>query len=204
MKRIGVRVLMAPPRRAGDAAKDLEIRRLTELRELGVLVPSILGQGPGILVLSDIGSSLSRELKQKQSPEDRDALIHTAAKALAGLHRRGGYLGQALPRNMSIKNDRVGFFDFEEDPLEMMGLPDALARDWIFFVYGVARYYTDRVDALVHILKQYHEGIDDEARRLIVVTTKQLSFVDSGWVRAIAGGAAVAVAVRALRGTFDA
>lgn len=48
----------------------------------------------------------------------------------------------------------VGFIDFEEDPLEVMSLPQAQARDWLMFAFGMAKYYDGRADVLADMLSR--------------------------------------------------
>jgi hypothetical protein len=82
----------------------------------------------------------------------RDRLVKAAMATLADAHARGAYLGQPLPRNMTWDGENVGFLDFEEDPLEVMDLPTAQARDWLMFGYGVAKYYDHRGEVLQDLL----------------------------------------------------
>lgn len=147
--------LRPPPRYTREQAKQVEIRRLQELRALGVRVPATLGEGEHSLMLSDIGPTLSSQLRKlKNDPAALDALTGRALQAIADAHRRGGYFGQPLPRNMTLSDDGIGFLDFEEDPLEVMTLAQAQARDWLMFAYGVARYYDGRREALAALLRQ--------------------------------------------------
>lgn len=71
-----------------------------------------------------------------------------AMQSIAQAHARGAYFGQPLPRNLTWDGEKVGFIDFEEDPLEVMDLSEAQARDWLMFGYGVAKYYADRPEHL--------------------------------------------------------
>ncbi|MBN8482594.1 MAG: serine/threonine protein phosphatase [Xanthomonadales bacterium] len=140
---LGVEALRPPPHHGGDIAKSIEKRRLDELRMLDVRVPEVLGEGRAMLVLSEIGSSLSSALKRAADAASAERLLELARAALVDVHRRGGYIGQPLPRNMTVSGDDIGFLDFEEDPREVMSLHDAQVRDWIVFAHGVAGYRRD-------------------------------------------------------------
>jgi tRNA A-37 threonylcarbamoyl transferase component Bud32 len=150
-RRFQLDALRPPPHRGGDAARDIEARRLAELQSQDVNVPQVIGQGRAALVLSDNGRSLASCLRETDDA-GRDALVALAMATIADAHRNGAYFGQPLPRNMTYDGTSIGFIDFEEDPLEVMDLAQAQARDWLMFGYGVAKYYGDRLDVLQRIM----------------------------------------------------
>lgn len=165
-RRLGLRLLgvvaralrvpaLRPPRHhAGADALTVERRRLRELAALGVRVPPVLDEPAGDrLCLGDLGRSLAWWLRRARGDEARtDRLARLAAGAIGEVHARGGYLGQPVPRNIVFDGRRIGFIDFEEDPLEVMSLPAAQSRDWLLFVFGVAPYFPDRREALAAAL----------------------------------------------------
>ncbi|MET0289839.1 MAG: serine/threonine protein phosphatase [Pseudoxanthomonas sp.] len=152
VNRLGIGPLRPPPHRGGDAARAIEARRLRELAAQHVNVPQVLGQGKRSLMLSDNGRSLNACLREASSDAARDALMRLAVQAIAEAHARGAYFGQPVPRNMTFDGTQIGFIDFEEDPLEVMTLAQAQARDWLMFGYGVARYYESRPDVLQKLM----------------------------------------------------
>ena len=152
-RRLGLEALHPPPHRGGDAACVIESRRLAELRSQDVNVPQVIGQGRASLLLSDTGRSLATCLREADEAA-RDALVAQALAAIAEAHRHGAYFGQPVPRNMTYDGREIGFIDFEEDPLEVMGLEQAQARDWLMSGYGIAKYYSDRLDVLQRLLMQ--------------------------------------------------
>lgn len=174
VRALGVDVLRPPPHQGGDVAKRIEKRRLDELRGLEVRVPEVLGEGRTMLVLSELGSSLSSALKRAVDVATADRLLEQARAALADVHRRGGYIGQPLPRNMTVSDDGIGFLDFEEDPREVMSLEEAQVRDWLVFAHGVAGYRRDGgavpADLLARGLAEVEPaiaaGVRDAATRL--------------------------------------
>lgn len=180
--RLEIRVLLSPTHYAGEAGQRMERRRLQQLAELGAPVPRILGEGQGVLLLSDMGRTLSSQLKRAHQQDDQDLMISDVAASLAQVHRTGGYLGQAVPRNITVTGKRVGFIDFEEDPGEVMTLQEAQARDWILFVHGVARYYVGRSDVLVLILRKQNHRLDADMRKLVTHAAKRLRFLRTGWL----------------------
>lgn len=155
--RFNLDALRPPPHRGGDGARAVEARRLGELAAQGVNVPQVLGTGHAALVLEDNGSSFNTCLREADAA-GRDRLVSAAMQAMARAHASGAYLGQPLPRNLTWDGVQVGFIDFEEDPLEVMELAQAQARDWLMFGYGVARYYEDRPRRLQQLMAEAMDG----------------------------------------------
>lgn len=156
-RRLRLGALRPPPHHGGGAARDVESRRLAELHSQDVNVPQVIGRGRASLVLSDTGRSLASCLREADEA-GCDALVARAIAAIATAHRQGAYFGQPVPRNMTWDGRSIGFIDFEEDPLEVMDLVQAQARDWLLFGYGVAKYYDRRPEVLQRMLAQALEG----------------------------------------------
>lgn len=169
-RRFQLDALRPPPHRGGAQAREIEARRLDELKAQGINVPDVIGQGRAALVLEHTGASFNTCLREADAA-GRDRLVAAAIEAIAQAHRRGAYFGQPLPRNMTWDGQRVGFIDFEEDPLEVMDLDQAQARDWLMFGYGVARYYEERPQALKAMLA----GAMEEADRPVVEHAHQVT-----------------------------
>ncbi|MFT3762783.1 MAG: serine/threonine protein phosphatase [Pseudoxanthomonas sp.] len=157
--------LKPPPHHSGARAKQTEMRRLGELRAQGVHVPEVLGDGKATLILSDNGPSLGACMGEAANdPVRLDMLTASAADAIRRGHRDGAYFGQPVPRNMTFDGERIGFIDFEEDPLEVMTLEQAQARDWLLFAHGASKRYADRPQALAGLL---HEQLSGEAEEVV-------------------------------------
>lgn len=156
--RMGMGPLRPPPHRVGAGALDTEARRLAELAAQSVHVPQVIGRGRDSLVLSDNGRSLAGWLRDARDDAQCDHLVGLALRAIADAHATGAYFGQPLPRNMTFDGQRIGFIDFEEDPLEVMDLAQAQARDWLMFGYGVSRYYEKRPEALQALMREVMSG----------------------------------------------
>src|SRR5690606_41218191 len=89
-----------------------------------------------------------------EGPRARGARRAPPAAASTDVHRRGGYLSQPWPRNLTVHEGGIGFLDFEEDPGEVMSLAHAQARDWLLFAYGTMRFYRDRPETLAGVLRR--------------------------------------------------
>lgn len=201
-KELDAEPLCSPPRHAGEEAKQLELRRIRELRAVGAHVPEVLGEGRRTLLLSDIGPSLSSSLKRAGNASRVDRLVGDAAAEIASVHARNAYLGQAFARNITVGDGRIGFLDFEEDPLEVMPLRDAQARDWLLFTAGVSRHYDGRSEALAGIL----DGVLPQAANDVVMEVRRLAdrlgFLDRCTRYLGIRARAVGVAVLSLRKSF--
>lgn len=162
-RRFQLDALRPPPHRGGDAARAIEARRIGELQAQGVNVPTVLGSGQATLVLGDNGRSFNTCLREADDA-GRDRLVAAAMQAIAAAHARGAYFGQPLPRNLTWDGQRIGFIDFEEDPLEVMDLASAQARDWLMFGYGVARYYMERPQALQAMMAAAMDDVQQPVR----------------------------------------
>ncbi len=142
-RRLGANALLAPIPLTPIDACATELAMITRLKGLGVLVPEVLEAGETHLVLSDVGVLFSAEFSKRKSLEQRSELLQQGFEALNDLHRRGGYLSQAFARNLTVLDGRIGFIDLEEDPLKVMSLHAAQARDIIFYVHSTARFMSD-------------------------------------------------------------
>ncbi len=163
--RLDVAALRPPPHYAGECAKQTELRRLGELRAQGVRVPEVLGDGKATLILGDLGTSLAACMRDAANdPARLDALTAAAADAIRDAHHAGAYFGQPVPRNITFDGKRIGFIDVEEDPLEVMTLAQAQARDWLYFAYGASKRYEGRAQALTAVL---HEHLGDESEAVV-------------------------------------
>ena len=163
-RRLDIDALRPPPHPGGGAAKRIEARRIRELAALGVRVPRVLGEGESTLLLSDIGATLAARLREAADAQTVDALTTRVIDAIADAHARGAYFGQLVPRNITLDDDgRVGFIDFEEDPLDVMSLPQAQARAWLLFAFGMAKYYDGRTDVLAGLLSAALQRAPDVA-----------------------------------------
>lgn len=176
--RLDVRSLRSPPHPSGDQARRLEQRRIVELHQQGVQVPDIVGEGKRLLLLSDMGPTLSSCLKQAGSRAEIDALVHRSVAAIVDTHRRGAYLGQAVARNIIMTGNGVGFIDFEEDPLEVMSLSEAQARDWLLFSSSVARYYEGRVETLAAMFGRALPEVGNDVALAVDQTARRLGFLE--------------------------
>lgn len=174
---LGLGALRPPPRHEGEGAARVEARRLQALGDAAVPVPDVLGQADGELLLSDMGDTLASRLRGA-TPAQAEALFADAAEAIACVHAAGQYLGQPLPRNITIdRSGRVGFLDFEEDPGEVMDLVRAQARDWLVFCSGVAKHVPFDEARMAELIGHALSSIAPEVRAELSRSARRLGFL---------------------------
>jgi len=126
-------LLRPVPAPGGAAAQATEVARLRSLAASGVQVPELMHQGADYIVLRRIeGQPL-----QDQFTGEVGVALRAFTQGLDGLidlHRRGQYLSQGFARNMLAAPDGLWYIDFEDDPLQVMDLPDAQARDLLSYL----------------------------------------------------------------------
>lgn len=176
---LGVPALRPPPRHAGDHARAVEQRRIEQLANANVVVPSVLQSAEATLVLSDLGATLAGHLRAADAA-GAERLFADAAEAIACVHASGQYLGQPVPRNITIDPlGRIGFLDFEEDPGEVLALPQAQARDWLVFASGAAKYLPFDDRRMGEIIAGAMAGVPAEAREEVGRSVRRLGFLQS-------------------------
>jgi tRNA A-37 threonylcarbamoyl transferase component Bud32 len=189
----GLPLLRAAPAHGGARAQAIEVARLQRLAAAGVAVPRLLHVDDEFFVQSWLGDArLDRLLKRDQALDWWQRGLHT----LADLHVRDQYLSQAFARNFIAVGETLAMIDFEDDPLEVMTLEQAQARDWLAYLHASALAFRSRLpaplaacaallrEALAHERPAVRALVADAARRLRWV--HRLPAGDgSGWRRHI-------------------
>jgi tRNA A-37 threonylcarbamoyl transferase component Bud32 len=150
------------PTCVGSAAQlaATEKRFIQRLQSRSVRAPQIVSESENSLTLGDLGPTLSALCKNESDPARRLHYIKNALQAISEVHQKDLCLNQSFARNICIENGEVGFIDFECDPLEVMSLSVAQARDIIYFVYSTARFVEDDADVYQSFLEKI---INDES-----------------------------------------
>ena len=138
---LGLPFLRAVPLAGGAQAQHTEVARLRALRRAGARVPEVLHVGSDHFVMQWLGRAHLGDVLQSGHP-GAAALWREAGDELVRLHRAGQYLSQGFARNMIVTDEAgdtprlAGLIDFEDDPLQVMGLADAQVRDWPAFLHS--------------------------------------------------------------------
>lgn len=133
-------ILRATVSEGGSIALKLEAERLNEFEQKGIHVPHVLAISEDILVLNDIGPQLYEYLRKTADLDKRRAVLVEAAIALSRLHRSGMVHGRPYLRDMTWDGTKIGFLDFEENPLTVMSKAAGQARDIWIFLSAVSRF----------------------------------------------------------------
>jgi hypothetical protein len=139
----------------GPAALHAEADRLRRAKALGIPVPDVLHDGEDALLLSDCGESLAARLRREGDPARREAFLVDGIRALSALHARGLCHGRPFVRDMAVRDGVVHLLDFEEDPLRLMPLAKAQARDVWLYLQSASRFTGGDGDALVRIFRAW-------------------------------------------------
>lgn len=135
---VGVPFLRAVPVHGGARAQAVEVARLRALHAAGAPVPEVLHVAPDHFVMRWLGASHLADLLSRRHPAAFELWLG-GAQALVRVHAAGQYLSQCFGRNVIVDAQAepprfVGMIDFEDDPLEVMSLPEAQVRDWLIYL----------------------------------------------------------------------
>lgn len=130
-------LLKPVPAPGGPEAQATEVRRLQALNEAGVAVPEVLHHGDRFIVLRRIHGEALQD-RFTGSPRVALQAFVMGLDGLLDLHHRHQYLSQAFARNILVQGHQSGhrlwYIDFEDDPAQVMDLPDAQARDLLAYL----------------------------------------------------------------------
>ncbi len=170
----GVTLLRAVPAHGGARAQEIEIERLRSLRAAGVRVPEVLHVEADFFVLSElVGPSLVR-LVERGGPAGFEAWRRGLA-TLTDTHARGGYLSHAFARNFIATDAGLAMIDFEDDPLAVMTLAEAQARDWLAYLHSTAWMLDTAPGVARDTAAAVLETESTEVRRLVQAASRRLA-----------------------------
>ncbi|WP_431274937.1 hypothetical protein ACQ858_00395 [Variovorax ureilyticus] len=186
-------VLSPVPNPGGEAAIEIEARRLRQLGDAGLRVPAVLAQQTDGMLISDLGESgrsavvLQERLDQAAAagPAALLAVWRDGLDAIALVHSRDAYLSQAFDRNLvQCPDGTIGYIDFEDDPGETLPLPECQTRDWLSYLHSTAML----VDAASpHAAAQHWHAVladaSDEVRDRLTVAARRMR-----WLRHLPSG----------------
>jgi tRNA A-37 threonylcarbamoyl transferase component Bud32 len=187
-------LLKAAPAHGGARAQQIEVDRLHRLAVAGVPVPQVLHVEDEFFVQSWLGDARLDHLLRRG---DAQLWWQRGLRALVDLHARDQYLSQAFARNFIARGDALAMIDFEDDPLEVMTLEQAQARDWLAYLHASALAFSKRLPAphaeCVALLRAELAHERAPVRRLVCDTARRLRWVQHlptgdgrGWRRHVA------------------
>ncbi len=187
---------LRPPPAADPCATERAM--IERLAALGAQVPEVLAAAPNELVLSDLGPTLSGLCKAESNLDRRESLLIAGLDGLADLHARGGHASQAFARNLTVNERGIGFIDLEQDPLTVMPLPAAQARDLLFYLHSTARFMAELPERYADLYVACLARTDRDVRHAVVRCARGVRWLTP--MAALAGerSRALAVALRVL------
>lgn len=138
-----------------------EAIRLQAFANNSVAVPDVLALDDLFLVTSDVGIQLHQCLRNISSKEESEQILKQAIQALNNLHTKGFCHGRPSFGDMTIKDRVIYFIDLEENPLTVMTLAQAQARDLWLFLNNAAR-YSESEATLIDLFQLYRQNIQEE------------------------------------------
>ncbi|TDR23603.1 lipopolysaccharide kinase InaA family protein [Marinicella litoralis] len=173
-------LLKAVPQPGGKQAIANEVHRIQQLTKAGVNVAELLAHDDDWLLLKDGGQSIVKIMKQENTQQAvKQKLLQTCLNAIKQLHQKNLYLSQGFIRNMLLNESTqtVTFIDFEDDPLEVMGIAHAQARDLLLLVNSTARFFVhDQTffnNAIQHFISDHDPAMIDALR----TTTNRMQWI---------------------------
>jgi tRNA A-37 threonylcarbamoyl transferase component Bud32 len=173
----GLSLLKAAPAYGGLRAQRIEAGRLRQLQVAGVPVPALLHEEDGFIVMQYLGDTSLVELL-KTEPAQALVWWERGLHTLVQVHARGQYLSQAFARNFIAVGDGLAMIDFEDDPLEVMSLAEAQARDWLAYLHSSVWLLTTPRSELAALLNTALAQEPAAVRQRVAAAARRL-----GWLR---------------------
>lgn len=133
-------ILRSTATKDGAAALQGEAARLRAFKAAGFHVATVLAVNDDMLITTHLGDELQKQLDGMKDFGARLVILKQAVAELGKLHKANLAHGRPYVRDMTWDEERVGLLDLEEDPLSVMPLTSAQARDIWIFLCSICRY----------------------------------------------------------------
>jgi tRNA A-37 threonylcarbamoyl transferase component Bud32 len=174
-------LLKAVPQHGGKLALKTELLRINTLKKNGVLVPEICAHSEDWILLKNLGSSIIDDMKENRKDQVRMRTLFSAClKSIKKLHLSNQYMSQGFVRNLLMVDEskgQIGFIDFEDDPISVMTLEQAQARDLLLFINSTARFFVNDSDYFNQQIHIFLEGHSNEVINSIKNTNDKLLWI---------------------------
>ena len=135
----GLPCLQAAPQWGDARGQHVELNRLRTLAEAGLPVPAIHHIAADWFAMQRVGQH-SLESMLQHGPLPAETYWREGLGLLHAVHRQEQYLSQAFARNLIWHDDGLYLIDFDDDPAELLTVPQAQARDWLLYLLSCARH----------------------------------------------------------------
>lgn len=163
---------------AGSLSEEAERLNLFAIKNIPV--PKVLAVTEQFIVTENVGYQLHRYLKELADPREIQQLLQSAAQALNQLHLAGLCHARPSLRDMTISKGDIFFIDLEENPLSVMSLFQAQARDIWLFLNSAARFCSNDPSLLAHLFATCKQDLPKDtllALQKLVNVIKPLRFL---------------------------
>ncbi len=124
------------PAHGGAKSQEIELERIAALHAAGISVPIVLHVAKDYFVMQAFKGLPLDSMVSGAGPKAQ-AAFEQGLNAIAQVHAAGQYLSQGFARNMLVNEHALCFIDFEDDPLQVMTLAQAQARDYLLYLLSV-------------------------------------------------------------------
>ena len=124
------------PAHGGAKSQEIELERIAALHSAGISVPIVLHVAKDYFVMRAFTGRPLDSLVSEPGTKAQ-AAFEQGLNAIAQVHAAGQYLSQGFARNILVNQHALCFIDFEDDPLQVMTLAQAQARDYLLYLLSV-------------------------------------------------------------------
>jgi tRNA A-37 threonylcarbamoyl transferase component Bud32 len=155
----------------GAKSLEQESIRLHLWATRSILVPTVEIITADFLITQSVGVQLHNYLSGLQSVSEKQILLCQAASALNKVHCANLCHGRPSLKDMTYHDGNIFFIDLEEEPLSIMNLAQAQARDIWLFLTSAANHA--EMSVLITVFNGYYQNISNTT----IDALKQMTFV---------------------------
>lgn len=158
----------------GSDSLRYEAERLRSFSVKNIPVPNVLAVTEHFMLTEDVGLQLQNYLYTLTDAQEIQQRLTQAISTVRDMHQAGLCHGRPSLRDMTIKNGIISLIDLEENPLQVMQLAQAQARDIWLFLNSAARFCDDDVRLLKDLFHAYRTDISPDTLQELKKMVKQL------------------------------
>lgn len=159
----------------GASSLHYEAERLRQFAEKNIPVPWVVSITDTVLITEDVGCQLNQHLQTVQDSKQIHLILKQAAQSIQKMHQAGLCHGRPSLNDMTIKHGLISFIDLEENPLVVMSLAQAQARDIWLFLNSATRYCPNNDPQLLSdLFETYKQHASEETLHALKQMVNQL------------------------------
>ncbi len=122
---------------AQEALK-FESSKIQELYDLSIPVPKVIEVSKEYFIIEDCGPTV-QNLLRKNLLDNSTAIFENIIIQLAALHNLGKFHGGSLIKNITYKDEKLYFIDFEESFDKKIDIQELQFRDLFLFLFSLGK-----------------------------------------------------------------